>query len=117
MYSDPDPFADVDDPCSQPPFGNNLRPILQIHNDCDIIGLCQTGGEQLAAKMATVMPNLEFRSVILDVFQQEVEQCNDLCAYDSDPAQLLLPGTFRHVTWPYLWNDKMFAFLRDHPLP
>jgi hypothetical protein len=23
----------------------------------------------------------------------------------------------RHVTWPYLWNDRMFAFLRDHPLP
>ena len=52
--------------------------------------------------------------MIIDVTQQEVAQCNDLCAYDGNPAQLLLPGTLRHVMWPYLWNDRMFAFLRDH---
>ena len=114
VYSDPDPFADVADPCAQPPFGDNMRPIMQIHNDCDVIGICQTGGEEFAAKMAAGMPHVEFRSVIIDVTQQEVAQCNDLCAYDGNPAQLLLPGTLRHVMWPYLWNDRMFAFLRDH---
>ena len=116
VYSDPDPFADVADPCAQPPFGDNLRPVMQIHNDCDVIGICQTGGEDFAAKMATVMPRVELRSVIIDVLQQEVDRCDDLCAYDGNPLQLLYPGTLRHVTWPYLWNDKMFAFLRDRPL-
>ena len=117
VYSDPDPFADVGDPCSQPPFGNHMRPIMQIHNDCDVIGICQTGGEGFGAKMATGMPLVEFRNVMIDVLQQEVTQCNDVCAYDGNPADLLLPGTLRHVTWPYLWNDRMFAFLRDRPLP
>jgi len=117
VYSNPDPFADVADPCEQPPFGNNLRPIMMIHNDCDVIGICQTGGEDFGAKITAIMPRLELRSVIIDFFQQEVDRCDDLCAYDGDPLQLLLPGTLRHVTWPYLWNDRMFAFLRDHPLP
>jgi poly(3-hydroxybutyrate) depolymerase len=116
VYSDPDPFADID-PCAQPPFGNNTRPIMQIHNDCDVIGICQTGGEGFAAKMAAVMPQVEFHSVIIDALQQETAQCNDLCAYDGNPVELLLPGTFRHVMWPYLWNDPMFEFLRRRPLP
>lgn len=117
VYSNPDPFADVADPCAQPPFGNNLRPIFYLHNDCDIIGICQTGGEGLKQKLTSVMPQLPLQSVLIDVLMGQSASCDALCAYDGDPLQLLTPGTLRHSLWPYLWNDRMFAFLREHPLP
>lgn len=116
VYSSPDPFVDVADPCAQPPFGNNLRPIMTVHNDCDIIGICTTGSEGFGERIARTIPQLEYRTVIVDLQQQEVAACNASCRYDGNPARLLSPGAVRHLIWPTQWNAPMFAFLRERPL-
>lgn len=117
VYSSPDPFVDVADPCAQAPFGNNLRPIMTVHNDCDIIGICTTGSEGFRSRLSQTIPQLEYRPAIIDALQQEVDACNAQCSYDGAPLDLLSPGAVRHLIWPAQWNDPMFAFLRERPLP
>jgi predicted esterase len=117
VYSPPEPFSDVDDPCAQPPFGDNLRPIMTVHNSCDIIGICITGGEGFRDKVAKVMPGLTLRTAIIDVQQNEVQACDASCAYDaSSPASAATPGALLHLRWPTNWTVTMLNFLRDHPL-
>ncbi len=117
VYSNPDPFSDILEPCAQAPFGNNLRPIMYVHNDCDIGGICQTGAERLTSRFAAIMPSLLVNDVKIDTLQGAVSTCDATCSYDGNPIGLLTPGTLRHNLWPYLWNDPMFAFLREHGLP
>jgi predicted esterase len=117
VYSPPEAFSDVADPCAQPLFGNNLRPIMTVHNSCDIIGICITGGEGLKRKVATTMPGLTLRSVIIDVQQNEVAACDPSCAYDGSAVDAVSPGALLHLRWPQNWTDEMLHFLRDHPLP
>ncbi|MGH7859105.1 MAG: hypothetical protein ACREQY_17400, partial [Candidatus Binatia bacterium] len=108
---------DLFDPCAQPPFGDNLRPVMTVHNDCDIAGICLTGSEAFAERMSEFMPAVEYRPVRIDLSQNEVPSCDPECSYSGDPMELMTIGAFRHVTWPYLWTGPMFGFLRDRPLP
>ncbi len=117
VYSSPDPFVDSFDPCAQLPFGNNLRPVMTVHNSCDIIGICQSGSVAFRGIMATTLPQVELRSVIIDPLQGETDACVAACAYDGNPLQLASPGSVLHLRWPLQWNDEFFAFLRDRPLP
>ncbi|HSW14626.1 MAG TPA: PHB depolymerase family esterase [Solimonas sp.] len=117
VYSAHEAFSDIQDPCEQQPFGNNLRPIMTVHNDCDVIGICQTGGEGFRERLAARMPGLEYRGVIIDALQQEVQACQALCASQTIPATVANTGLLRHLTWPYLWTDRLFEFLRERPLP
>lgn len=116
VYSSPDPFVDVLDPCAQAPFGNNPRPIMTVHNNCDIIGICSTGSEGFRTRLGATMPGVEYQPHIIDALQRETDACTASCAYDGHPAQLLTPGAARHLIWPLSWNDRMFAFLRERPL-
>lgn len=43
VYSSPDPYSDTKDLCEQTPFATTMTPLMDIHNACDIIGICQTG--------------------------------------------------------------------------
>ncbi len=116
VYSNPDPFTDVEDPCAQEPFGNNLRPIMTIHNDCDIIGICMTGAEALRDKMRAVMPQVEYQSLILDGLGNAVDACDASCGYDSsDPLSMVTIGAVRHLIWPRSRNADLYRFLRDRP--
>ncbi|MGH8529833.1 MAG: hypothetical protein ACRETN_08330 [Nevskiales bacterium] len=117
VYSSPDPFRDIGDPCPQAPFGNNLRPVMTIHNDCDIGGICQTGSENFSATMAQSMPQVEYERVLIDLQQGEATQCDASCSYDGDPTQLLTLGSLRHLLWPTQWTGRMLEFMRDRPLP
>jgi len=117
VYSAPEPFSDVQDPCAQTPFGNNLRPLMTIHNDCDVIGICQTGALGFRERMRSHLPQVEYRSVIIDPLQQEVDACQASCASQEIPATVVSTGLLRHLTWPSLWTDRMFEFLRERPLP
>ncbi|MGH8461265.1 MAG: hypothetical protein ACRESS_06645 [Stenotrophobium sp.] len=113
VYSSPDPYRDIQDPCEQTPFITTLTPLMDIHNSCDIAGICQTG-TKFHQDLARMFPTLQQKSVILGVGQQqEVAACEDVCA-----AQDLLtnPGIAAHLIWPVGWNDAMFAWLREHPL-
>lgn len=116
VYSSPDPFVDALDPCAQAPFGNNPLPVMTVHNDCDILGICLTGGEGFNARLGETMPRVEFQSVIINALQQQTDACNAMCRYDGNPGQLLSLGTARHLVWPLPWNERMFAFLRERPL-
>ncbi len=117
VYSSPEPYSDMLDPCPQTPFGNNLVPIMTVHNHCDIAGICSTGGEGFRERMAEHMPQVEYRGVLIDESQTEVAACDASCSYSGDPIELATRGSLRHLTWPYLWNDAFFEFLRERPLP
>lgn len=117
VYSSPEPFSDVADPCAQPPFGDNLRPQMTVHNACDIIGLCQTGALGYRDRIAVGIPQLELRTVLIDELQNETGACVASCAYDGESLDLLSPGSLYHLRWPTQWNDDFLGFLRDRPLP
>lgn len=117
VYSSPEPFSDLLDPCAQPPFGNNLRPVMTVHNHCDIAGICQTGAEGFRNRMQQFMPQVEYKSVLIDETQEEIAACDATCSYSGDPMELMTRGSFRHLTWPYAWNEAFFEFLRNRPLP
>ncbi len=117
VFSSPDPFRDIADPCPQAPFGNNLRPVMTIHNDCDIAGICQTGSENFAKTMAESLPQVEYRRVLIDIQQGEATQCDAACSYDGDPLQLATIGSLRHLLWPTEWTGRMLEFMRERPLP
>ncbi len=116
-YSSPHPYSDLLDPCAQPPFGDNFLPVMTVHNHCDIAGICLTGAEGFAAEMAQHMPQVEYRSVIINELQQQVAACDRSCSYSGDPMELATPGAPRHLLWPYQWSGSLFAFLRERPLP
>lgn len=118
VYSSPDPFTDVEDPCPQTPFASNRRPIMTIHNRCDIIGICQTGALGFRQRVKEALPNLPLTTRIINSTQREADSCEAACAYSSDrPLSLLTPGGLFHLRWPYRWNDRYIEFLRANPLP
>ncbi len=118
VYSNPDPFTDVEDPCAQAPFGNNLRPIMTIHNDCDIIGICTTGNIGMGQRFAETLPELELESIIQTPFGADTDSCVARCEYSSDqPLGLISEGALRHLMWPQQRNEQMFQFLRERALP
>ncbi len=118
VYSNPDPFTDVEDPCAQAPFGNNLRPIMTVHNDCDIIGICTTGSIGMRERFAETLPDLELESIILAPNGEDTDSCVARCEYSSDqPLGLLNEGALRHLIWPQRRNEQMYEFLRNRALP
>lgn len=119
VYSSPDPFADPNDPCPQKPFATNRRPIMTIHNRCDIIGICSTGSIGFHQRMSDALPGVKVRSVIVTPGQKPTDACNTACDYEpgGSPLGLLTPGATFHLRWPLQWNDDYLAFMRNHPLP
>lgn len=117
VYSNPDPFVDVEDPCAQPPFGNNLRPIMTVHNDCDIIGICTTGSLGMRDRFAETLPMLELEQLILAPDGSLTDECQARCDYSSDePLGIVSDGALRHLIWPLSRNEDLFTFLRERPL-
>ena len=111
VYSSPDPYSDVQDPCEQTPFATTLTPLMDIHNACDIIGICQTG-TQFHQDLARLFPKLKQNVIIVDSDKNQVQACNASCAEQT----ITNPGTANHLLWPQKWNEAMFTWLREHPL-
>ncbi|GAC1631973.1 MAG: hypothetical protein NVS9B10_25970 [Nevskia sp.] len=116
VYSSPNPYGDATDPCPQAVFATNLTPLMDIHNACDIIGICQTG-TKLHKDLAARFPRLRQRPVIIDERFREVPACKAQCANQTIVPGGLTPGTLNHLRWPLPWNAPLFQFLREHPLP
>ncbi len=141
IYSSPDPFQAFNDPCPQDPitafpkddtqlelFNPNV-PMYQVHNDCDIAGLCPNSNF-LAQTLATNQAD-NMTMQMIDSLEASTNTCLDICGTDpsanyagiDDLTGYLesLPGyslgTVNHLRWPDLWTSAMFEFLRDHPLP
>ena len=82
----------ADDPCPQKPVGgapaNNTEvriynprvPVMNVHNGCDIAGICPNG-EKLAAELRSAGVNVE--DVIVDSSGKRVEACTDCVRHRS----------------------------------
>ena len=132
VYSGPDPFGALDDPCHQKPVGaapasnaevriyNPRVPAMHVHNGCDVSGIC-ANGEKLAAELRSAGVNLE--DVIVDSSGKRVEACVAWCGSDPNGGLALLHnplgwflGLHRHERWPSEWTPAMLEFFRAHPL-
>lgn len=112
VYSPSEPFSDIQDPCAQTPFATNRRPLMTLHNSCDLFGFCQTGGAGFSAKVRAVLPGVELSSVIINGLQRQVPSCEARCAGSTNRQ-----GALAHSRWPQQWNTAFLSFLRSRPLP
>jgi hypothetical protein len=129
VYSAPDPFQAFNDPCPQTPVEdhpasnaeirvpNPKIQSYQVHNSCDIAGLCPNS-ELIISQVATLGANPD-EDVIIDSLKQEVGACDPLCGTDPDGSSSNIPGTtvgsLNHIEWPLTWTQQMLEFLAAHP--
>jgi poly(3-hydroxybutyrate) depolymerase len=129
VYSAPDPYETIPDVCFQKPVttaptnDSELRifsiqsPTYQVHNNCDIAGLCPNAlrlDGQLRALGGDVT------DTIIDQGQTAVDKCDDSCGTnpDGDPNNLNATslGVSNHIRWPTKWTPAMLDFFRRNPL-
>lgn len=138
VYSAPNPFDALSDPCGQKPVGVSPRddsevqvfnpgvPLFHVINNCDIYSICPTGVRLHDTLLTTGAASSVFQ--IIDSSQASVEECLASCGTDprgtdyTDLTQLPVSligayGTLLHARWPRQRTEDMFSFLRDHPLP
>jgi len=132
VYSGPDPFGALNDPCGQKPISgmpanntevriyNSRVPVMNVHNSCDIAGICPNA-EKLAAELRSAGVNIE--DLIVDSSGKRVDACTDYCGTDPNGGLALLHnplgwflGLHHHERWPSEWTPAMLEFFRAHPL-
>lgn len=132
IYSAPDPFGALNDPCPQTPRAGPVTddsqieifnpglPTMHVHNSCDIAGLCPNA--EWMAKQIDAM-GVAVRDVIIDYTQTQVNECTRSCgvsengsvALGSNPLGYSV-GLIEHGRWPKKWTPAMLDFLRSHSL-
>lgn len=146
VYSAPNPYGEFNDPCplvidfntptavSLDPDKHKIdgvpaTPILHIHNDCDIAGICP-GGEALARVL--VNSGAEFNDQLVDGALQPAGEClsQDLVVErgcDRNPFYSpteggsagigldVTAGTVNHTRWPHTWTPHLLHFFQLHP--
>jgi dienelactone hydrolase len=132
VYSAPDPFGAMTDRCAQKPVDsvssgdaevriyNPRAAIMNVHNACDVSGICPNG-EKLAAELQAA--GVDFDDVILDASGRRVEACVDECGVNPNGGLSFFhhpiswwTGLRHHQKWPRSWWPRMLQFLRSHPL-
>jgi hypothetical protein len=109
VYSAPDPYRDYKDPCSQTPKPTYFTPVLTLYNQCDVIGICQTGKAFIDDLNNRYANKLTAKVVIIDSFFQIKTTCHLNC------NSILGLGLIQHLRWPINLNDKVFFnFFRQH---
>jgi poly(3-hydroxybutyrate) depolymerase len=86
VYSSPDPYADQFDPCPQAPFAKNPRPLMTLHNSCDIFGICATGALDFRMNLMATHPGLPLSTLLINGRQQRVQGCEAACSYEIGRA-------------------------------
>ncbi|HYL60939.1 MAG TPA: PHB depolymerase family esterase, partial [Candidatus Acidoferrales bacterium] len=93
VYSAPNPFGALGDPCPQRPVAGPLAsdaeiklynpaiPTMHLHNSCDIGGICPSG-ELLRNQLTNAGVSVD--DVILDWYRRRVSVCNDSCGTDPN---------------------------------
>lgn len=119
VYSAPDPYRDSQDPCTQVPYPKFATPTRDLHNQCDIIGICTTG-KYFNDDLRKRYPSLKKSIVVIDVLTTAVTSRDDKA--QCDPACqgncAVTTGSAAHLRWPSARNtDTIFAFLKQNPLP
>ncbi|HZR82191.1 MAG TPA: PHB depolymerase family esterase [Candidatus Binatia bacterium] len=132
VFSAPNPFRAMDDPCPQVPVAKGTStvervrilnagvPTMHVHNDCDIIGLCPNG-ELLARQLLPL--GIGVQDAIIDSALLPANGCQDACGTDPDasadpcsnPGGTTV-GVGNHVRWPLTWTASLVDFFRAHPL-
>lgn len=119
VYSAPDPYRDTQDPCTQVPYPKYATPVRDVHNYCDMWGICTTG-LYYYSDLKKRYSSLQQSFVVIDDLTAEVKsqdasaQCNPACQSTCD----VTTGTAAHLRYPLSRNDDtFFSYLRDHPLP
>jgi hypothetical protein len=128
VYSAPDPFEAFNDPCPQTPVENDPASIseiavpnpqiqsYQVHNSCDIAGLCPDS-EMVISQVATIGANPDV-DVIIGALKQQVGFCDPACGTDPDGSSSSIPGvtvgSLNHLEWPLTWTEPMLTFLATH---
>jgi hypothetical protein len=129
VYSSPDPFRAFNDPCPQTPVAHHATSIAeiqvsnpeikayQVHNSCDIAGLCPNS-ELIISQVGAIGANPD-DDVIINDLKLEVGFCDPLCGTDPDGTSTSLPGltvgSLNHIEWPLTWTEPMLEFLATHP--
>uniref|UniRef100_V5EJW9 Carbohydrate esterase n=2 Tax=Kalmanozyma brasiliensis (strain GHG001) TaxID=1365824 RepID=V5EJW9_KALBG len=119
VYSAPDPYRDSQDPCTQVPYPKYATPVRDIHNYCDIIGICTTG-KYYRDDLKRRYPSLPQSLVVIDVVTTAVMGTDDgaKCDPACQGACAVTTGSVAHNRWPAARNsDTFFSFLRANPLP
>lgn len=128
VYSAPDPYRFVLDPCPQTPVSrapdnsselqvfNPRVASYQVHNACDIAGLCPNAlrlESRLRALGGTVT------DVIIDANQNQVRACDSSCGTDANGDLHNFGASTRggahHLRWPSEWTARLLEFFRQHP--
>lgn len=119
VYSAPDPFRDSEDPCTQVPYPKYATPVRDLHNYCDIIGICTTG-LYYYTDLKKRYPSLPQSIVVIDDLTAEVKGTDGSATCDPacQGACAVTTGTVAHLRYPTTRNtDTIFAFMRNNPLP
>lgn len=119
VYSSPDPYSDQFDPCPQAPFASSTRPLMTIHNRCDIFGICQTGAVGFRQEVTSALLRVPLTTIIIDGAQRPAASCEAACGYDvkSGKSAGARRGALAHASWPHQWNDDFMTFLGGNALP
>jgi predicted esterase len=129
VYSAPDPYETVPDVCFQKPVTtaptsnrelqifNTQLPTYQVHNACDISGLCPNA-LRLEGQLRALGGNVT--DTIIDHGQNAVTKCDDSCGTNPNGdlynLEAMMIGTANHIRWPNKWTAAMLDFFRRHPL-
>lgn len=129
VYSAPDPFGALEDPCQQTPvsgapassqqiqlFASGI-PTLQVHNACDIAGICPNS-RLIAPQLKAAGGSIDLETIIDGSIV--VSACDAACGTNpnGDPDNPLANtvGATNHATWPVSQTPQMLQFLQQHPL-
>lgn len=129
VYSAPNPFEAFNDPCPQTPVTGDptgIRqvqilapdvPTYQVHNDCDIAGLCPNS-ELVETQILPL--GVSVQDTLINSVQAPTNGCLDACGTDprGDVSNLLgiSLGSVDHDRWPTVWTPQILDFFRRHPL-
>jgi dienelactone hydrolase len=135
VYSAPDPWHFLNDPCPQKPVAfpfhksntdlpiqNFFLPTIHVHNGCDIMGQCPNDERM----MKQLLPlGVSVQDTVLDwtgtpypdLFPGPVaaNACTDACGTDPNGGAGTIQGLLNHIRWPYDYTVVMLDFFRAHP--
>jgi hypothetical protein len=129
VYSAVDPFRLGNDPCPQDPVAttpaNNRQvqvfnprlPTYQVHNSCDIGGICPNA---LLLKKQLEDLGASDMDIIIDRNPRAIDECSAACGDDPNggvwnPFGAMM-GMAHHLRWPHPWTAAILDFFRRHPL-
>lgn len=119
VYSAPDPYRDSKDPCTQDPYPTAGTPTQDVHNYCDIIGICTTG-LYFYQDLRNRYPSLKQSFVVIDDATTDILSTDDnaSCEKACQGTCAVTTGTLAHLRFPSSRNsDTFFDFFLNNPLP